>query len=95
MWESFLPMIDWTVSVGNLIQIFSIIGAGLTMFFAMKSDLKVLRHNIKHIEQRQEAFNEAFRQLGTILTQVAVQDSRLSMMEKWIDELRHGRGLIK
>lgn len=60
----------------------------------MRSDLRILRSDLEHIERRQSSLNEAFTQLGTILTQVAVQDNRIHMLEKNIDELRHGQGFV-
>jgi hypothetical protein len=38
---------------------------------------------------------EAFRQLGKVLTQVAIQDNRINNMEKRLDELAHGKGIVK
>lgn len=61
----------------------------------MRSDIRVIRHDLSFVEKGLQNLNEAFSQLGTILTQVAVQDNRLGMMEKAVDELRHGQGFIK
>lgn len=87
-------MIEWTVSVGNLIEIAAIVGGALTMFFAMRSDIRVLGHDVKRIELRQDTLGQAFTQLGNILTKVAVQDTRIGMIEKSFDELRHGQGFV-
>ena len=96
-----LPMIDWTVNVGNIIQIVVIIGGGMWMFMSLRADVRVVRHDMNNLKERQSALNEAFTQLGTILRQVAVQDERIAQwgarverMEKTIDELRHGQGFI-
>ena len=89
-----LPMIDWSLNVGNLIQIVAMVAGGLAVFLTMRGDIRVLWHDVRRLEQGQEALSEAFRQLGQILTQVAVQDSRLQMLEKNIDELRHGAGYV-
>lgn len=89
-----LPVIDWTVSVGNILQVIAFIGAGLAMFFAMRADIRVIRHDLSNIKERQNILNEAFTQLGNILTKVAVQDERLNAMAKDIDEMRHGQGFV-
>lgn len=88
-------MFDWTISVGNIIQIGTFIGTCIWMFLSMRSDIRVIRHDLSFVEKGLQNLNEAFSQLGTILTQVAVQDNRLGMMEKAVDELRHGQGFIK
>ena len=89
-----LPVIDWSVSVGNLLQMLVIVVGGLSVFFSLRADVRVMRHDMSNLKERQEALSEAFKQLGNILTQVAVQDQRLVQMKNEIDELRHGRGFI-
>lgn len=85
---------DWTINVGHLLQILAIIGGGLWMFFTLRADVRVLTVDVHNLERAQAALSEAFKQLGIILTQVAVQDNRLNMVEKSVDELRHGDGYI-
>lgn len=87
-------MIDWTVNVGNLIQIVVVIGGGMWIFMSLRADVRIVRHDMANMKQRQDDLNEAFTQLGTILKQVAVQDQRLNQIEKTVDELRHGQGFV-
>lgn len=87
--------IDWTVRVGDLLVIGGFITAIITLFSMQKSDIRVIRHDLKYVQEHLATLNESFTQLGQILTQVAVQDSRLGMMEKSIDELRHGQGFVR
>jgi len=61
----------------------------------LKNEIRSLRFGLKQVEVKQEALSDAFKQLGVILTQVAVQDTRLQMIEKSVDELRHGQGYVK
>lgn len=88
-------MFDWTINVGNILQIGTMIGGGMWVLFSMKNNLSLLRSDISYLKAAQASLNEAFGQLGAILTKVAVQDSRLNMIEKIIDEMRHGQGFIK
>jgi len=37
---------------------------------------------------------DSVQQLNAILTKIAVQETRLNMIEKDIDEIRHGKGLV-
>lgn len=87
-------VIDWNVSVGNIIQILVIAGGGLWVFFTLRADVRIIKHDIGNMKQRQDDLSEAFTQLGNILTKVAVQDERLNQMSKTIDELRHGQGYV-
>lgn len=88
-------MIDWTISLGAIINLVTVLGAVVTFIFAIRSDINLLRRDVQDIQHRQDSLDEAFRTLGKILTQVAVQDNRLHMIEKAIDELRHGQGYIR
>lgn len=87
-------MIDWTVNVGNIIQIVVVIGGGMWIFMSLRADVRVVRHDMNNMKQRQEDLGEAFKQLGDILKQVAVQDERINQMNRTIDELRHGQGYV-
>jgi hypothetical protein len=67
----------------------------LSAFYGLKQELSAMKIEIKYIQENHRAITEAFTQLGRVLTQVAVQDSRIVMLEKYIDELRHGLGFIR
>lgn len=83
-----------TITYGLIFQTIAL-GITFTIFLQnMKAQLGLIRNDITHLQNAQESLVEAFSQLGKILTQVAVQDTRISMIEKRIDELAHGRGLV-
>jgi hypothetical protein len=95
------PMIDWTVSVGNLLQIVVIMVGGVAVFFKLQGEVRIVRHDMNNLKERQEGLNEAFKQLGDILRQVAVQDERMAGWERRIaavedsvEDLRRGVGFI-
>jgi len=86
---------DWTISFGNILTVLGVLGTWAWMFMSMKAELRVQRHDLGSLKERMTSLSEAFTHLGKILTQIAVQDTRLTMIEKAIDELRHGQGFIK
>lgn len=87
-------MIDWSINLGNLLQIGAFMVASVAFFFAIKADIRVLRHDMHSLRTRQDELNNAVGQLSAILTKVAVQDNRLNAIEEQIRELRHGDGYI-
>lgn len=87
-------MIDWSVSLGNVLTILSVIGSVITLVYSMKNDISILKRDIDYLQDSHKALTEAFNQLGKILTQVAVQDQRLNMLEKRVDEIAHGKGFV-
>lgn len=88
-------MIEWTISVGNIGQFIATLIAVVWLFASMKSDITLIRRDIQYIQDKQSTLTETITQLSTILTKIAVQDTRLSMIEKNLDELKHGQGYIK
>lgn len=90
-----MPIIEPTISWGNILTIISVIGSVSGFIWAMKADIGVVKRDIEYLQQSQKSLTEAFNQLGKILTQVAVQDQRMNMLEKRVDELSHGKGYVK
>lgn len=76
---------DWTISVGNLITAGVVVGGWFYAFFQLKGDVRIVRHDMATIKQRQEGFNEALSQLTAILTKVAVQEERFASQEHRIE----------
>ena len=87
-------MIDWTVNVGNLLQIAVVVGGGMWVFQSLRADVRIVKTEIDNLTKRQDQLGEAFKQLGDILRQVAVQDQRIVQLDKIVDELRHGQGFV-
>lgn len=79
----------------TIVKIVIITFGAFGFFLALKNQISLLRVDVNHIKDNQKSLAEAFSQLGSILTKVAVQDARLQMIEKKIDELSHGQGFVK
>lgn len=78
-----------------LFKAFLALAAGFSLYFGIRSQITILRSDIDHIKDNQRDLSESFKQLGSILTKVAVQDTRLNMIEKKLDELSHGLGFVR
>lgn len=87
---------DWLFqNLDTVVKFAALAMAALGFFLGLRSELTGIRSDINYIKENQKALSEAFTQLGNILTKVAVQDVRLSMMEKKLDEMAHGQGFVK
>ncbi len=86
---------DATITIGNLLEIVAILGGGFLVVVRMGGDIRVMKVDMAHLKETVTTLTAAFDRLGTILTQVAVQDARLVAMEKRIDDLAHGRGFVR
>lgn len=78
----------------QIIQALLIAAGALGAYYMLKQEIALVKAEMRHIAEGQKALTEAFTQLGKILTQVAVQDSRINMIEKRLDELSHGQGFV-
>jgi len=93
-----------TVSVETFLhamEIVSIVVGGLSVAYRIGKTHSAIAAAIKNQNQASERqANEIsdlkieIKKLNDVLTALAVQESRLDMHEKWIDELRHGIGLV-
>lgn len=87
-------MFENSISLGNILTIFSVVGSVIALLYSMKGDITIVKHDIYYLQESHKSLTEAFTQLGRILTQVAVQDQRINMLEKRVDELAHGEGIV-
>ncbi len=90
-----LPIVEWTITFGGIVNMVMFMGTAISLYYAHKNELAVIKIDLKHLHDAQRTLTEAFNQLGKILTQVAVQDSRIAMIEKKLDELSHGDGYVR
>jgi hypothetical protein len=65
--------VDWTISVGNLIQLVTLIGAAASVFIG-------LSYRLKGVEKEME-------KLSNVVVQLAVQTTQIEHLRKRVDEL--------
>lgn len=95
-------VIDYTISVGNLIQIGAIIGGGLLVLLALKNDVKALKDGATNLKGDLKQMQAEIKKLGDILVNLAdirgeirVLDTRVTAAEQDIREMRHGQGFVQ
>ena len=90
-----LPVIEYSISFGNILTILSVVGSVMAFIWTMKTDIIIIKSDVSYLQKSQAVLTEAFSQFGRVLTTIAVQDSRITMTEKKIDEMAHGQGFIE
>lgn len=90
-----MPVIDYTISVSNIITVLCVTGSVMGLLYTMKGDIMIVKHDLHYLQESHKTLTEAFRQLGKVLTQVAVQAERINNVEKRVDDLAHGKGMVK
>ena len=87
--------IDWTISVGSMIQVAAMIGGGLIV-------LATLRNTVSRLQGDVGSIQTEIKKMGDILTKMAVAenrldntDTRLTAIERDLRDLRRGNGFIR
>jgi hypothetical protein len=83
----------------HVVEIVALVGGGLSVAYRLgKTHTAIIAAIEKHdaAAERQAVeiadLKTEIKKLGDVLTALAVQENRLDMHEKWIDELRRGLG---
>jgi hypothetical protein len=66
-------MIDWTISVGNVVQLVALLGAAVSVFYG-------LSYRLKAVEKEME-------KLSNVVVTLAVQTAEIAHLRKRIDDL--------
>jgi tRNA(Leu) C34 or U34 (ribose-2'-O)-methylase TrmL len=70
-------MIDWTISVGNIIQLVALLGAALSVFYG-------LSYRLKAVEKEME-------KLAGVVVTLAVQTTKIDHLQQRIEDLERER----
>ncbi len=81
-------MIDYSITVGNIIEIGTIIGGGLLA-------LVTLRATVNNLKEDMTDMKTEIKKVGEVLVKMAVTQTRLDNVEQDIRDMKHGRGFIQ
>jgi hypothetical protein len=81
-------VIDYTITIGNLIEIASIIGGGLMVMITLRGDVANIKAEMSGIQLE-------VKKIGDVLITQADQNRRILHLEEDFRELRHGNGFIQ
>jgi hypothetical protein len=70
-------VIDWTISIGNLIQLVALVGAAMSVFYGLSFRLRGLE---KEVEK-----------LSTVVVTLAIQTTKIDHIQQRIEELERER----
>jgi hypothetical protein len=92
---TFDPVINYGTILATLFNTIVVFGSVIGFFWKVKSDISYLKFDLKILHETTKLMQQTLDQLNKVLTQVAVQDTRLLMLERSIDEMKHGQGFIR
>jgi hypothetical protein len=95
-------VVDYTITIGNIIEISAMIGGGLLVLVTLRTDVKSLKAGTKALKLDFEAMQSEIKKLGEILINLAdirgeirVLGTRITANEQDIREMRHGDGFVR
>lgn len=86
--------IDYTITIGNFLEVGSFISAGVLMVLTMRADIKVLKRDDHALGARMDGIQDELKKLNTIITDQAVMNQRVAAIEQDYRLLRRGKGFI-
>lgn len=87
--------LDATVRLGDILTFLGIIGGGFTFLLAMKGELKLLTREMALQNETLKTHSTRIAKVEDVLVIQGRHTERLDMMDKRIDELRHGEGFVR
>jgi hypothetical protein len=81
-------VVDYTITIGNLIEIASIVGGGVLVLITLRNTVTNLQTDVGDMKKE-------IKKVGDVLVQMAVTSTRLDNVEQDIRDLKHGRGFIQ
>jgi hypothetical protein len=88
-------MIEQTITVGNIIEIISIIGGGLTVFATLKNTVANIKVEVSGMQAEIKKLGDILIAQADMRGEMKVLETRLFSAEQDIRELRHGEGFVK
>lgn len=93
---------DLSITLGNLIEIGSIIGGGAAVLLTLRADVKFLREGAQTLRLELAGMQAEIKELKDVLVDLAevrgeikTLDARVTGVEQDIREFRHGDGFIR
>lgn len=88
-------LIEQTITVGNIIEIISILVGGMTVFVTLRNTVANIKDDVQNMQIEIKKLGEILIAQADIRGEIKVIESRVVATEQDIRELRHGRGFVK
>lgn len=87
--------IDWTISIGSLIQVVVILLGGVSVLVTLRNTVAGLKTDVADIQKELQKMGDILTKMAVAETRLDNQDTRLGRVEHDIRDLRRGVGFVK
>lgn len=88
-------VIDYTISVGNIVQIGSILGGGFAVFLTLKNNVATLKEDVVTMQSEVKKLSEILIGMARFDEKLSNLDKRVTVHDHKIDDLQHGEGFVR
>lgn len=81
-------MIDFTITIGNIIEVTAIIGGGLTFLLKTNNKVNTFTNDMTYLKEK-------VKSIADLVTSRAVMEREMEHIKEDIRELRHGEGFVR
>lgn len=81
-------ILDWTITVGNLIEMIGIMGGGMFFLTKVSATFKLVIYRLEHLEETLKTHSGRLNTIGEAMVTLARQEERLNGLSKRIETLR-------
>jgi hypothetical protein len=81
-------VVDYTITIGNIVEILSIVGGGVLVMITLRSD-------VANMKTEMEGIQAEVKKIGDVLITQADQNRRILHLEEDVREMRHGHGFVR
>lgn len=86
--------VDWTISLGSILQIVSVLGGGLLVLVAIRMDVQNLKSDVSDIRHELKKMADVMIVTARQDERLKSQDERIKSVERGLEDLRHGKGFV-
>lgn len=88
-------VIDYTITVGNIIEVGAMVGGGLTVFLTLKNNVAALKEDLVAVQAEVKKFGDILVSMARFDEKLSNLDRRVTVHDNKIDELQHGEGFVQ
>lgn len=88
-------VVDYTITIGNLIEIGSIVGGGLLVLVTLRNTVTGLKEDVTSIQYELRKMGDVLTKMAVAETRIDNADTRIARIESDIRDMRKGVGWVK
>jgi hypothetical protein len=81
----------FNITLGELLDLLALIAGGVGLIFGLGRKTQLIEQSVTDVRADVGDMKADIRKLNDVVTQIAVQSSRMDMIDKRMDDIVHGR----